>query len=238
MSQIVPFNFAGIVLAESYWENGIPYFSARAIGEFLEYRNPARDILHIIQRNPHINDPEWSTTVKLTVVEGERVVARSVRLYDPIGLQLIMFKSNQPKALQYQVTVARMVVAISRGKLKPSKWALKDDLLSASQQILSLPHGHKRRQLLKDLAERDGVCVQTAYRRVERASGQRLKTKDGHVIKRKDAGSTKYPEEKAQVLAYKQSHPTAQGAEIKKALGLTLDRNHISRWLREEAAHF
>lgn len=235
MAQIIPFSYEGISLRESFWQAGKPYFSARAIGEFLEYSEPVRDINRIVRRNPHIDDPRWSVVAKLATTDGKKY---DTRLYDPIGLQLIMFKSNQPKAIQYQVAAAHLIVAYMNGELKPSKWSQKNDLLSAAQQILSLPQGPARATLVKDLAERDGVCFQTAYRRVNLATGQRLKTKDGHVIKRKDAGSTKYPEEKAQVLAYKQAHPNAQGAEIKKALGLTLDRNHISRWLREEAVRF
>lgn len=228
---IVPFHFEELALMETCWITGKPYFTRRAIGEWLGAEQPHQYIRKIIERNPHIS--QFATVVNLGTVEGNREVFRDVEVYDPIGLQLIVFESNLPKAIQFKVAVAHLVYAYMKGELKPSKWTLKDDLLSASQQILSLPQGTKRAALVKDLAERDGVCFQTAYRRVGLVTGQRLKTKDGHVIKRKDAGTTKYPAEKAKVLAFKKANPEAQGAQIKQALGLHLHRNHICRWLRE-----
>jgi transposase len=166
----------------------------------------------------------------LATTDGKKY---DTRLYDPIGLQLIIFESRQPKAIQFKVAVAHLVCAYAKGDLKPSKWSLKDDLVSASRQILSLGQGYKRAALVRDLAERDGVSIQTAYRRIERATGERLKTTNGTVIKRKTAGFTKYPTEKAEVLAYAKTNPEAQGAQIKAVLGLPLHRNQICRWLRE-----
>ena len=229
MGQIIPFNYEGITLRESLWQEGKPFFSARAIGDFLEYAHPVQDVNRIISRNPHINDSRWSVVAKLATTDGKKY---DTRLYDPIGLQLIIFESHQPKAIQFKVAVAHLVYDYMQGKIHPSKWSLKGDLVAASRQILSLPQGYERAELIRDYADHAGVCIQTAYRRINQL-GERLKTKSGTVIKRKTAGSTKYPAEKAKVLAFKKANPEAQGAQIKAALGLHLHRNHICRWLRE-----
>ena len=228
---ITPFIYKDIVLQEACWIEGKPYFTRRAIGEFLEYDNPQKAIDKIVERNPHLDDPDWSTTVNLTVVEGSRIVTRDTRVYDPIGLQLIIFESRQPKARAYKVAVAHLVYALMTGGIKPSKWSQKDDLVSAARQILSLPEGRKRGALVKDLAARDGVSLQAAYSRVNRASGRRLRAGV-----RSDRGSTKYPEDRARVLAYVKEHPGARGLEIvSKLSGLNVSFSRINEWLRERA---
>jgi len=230
---IIPFQYQGIAIQESCWIDGKPYFTGQAIGEFLEYKYPREAINKIIQRNLHIDDPRWSTEVSLTSVEGDREVTRQARTYNPIGLQLIIFESRQLKAIQYKIAVANLVYALMTGNLKPSKWTQKDDLVSAARQILSLPQGRKRAALVYDLAERDGVSIQAAYRRIHMATGRRLKTTKGKVISRSDKGSTKYPGEKEKAFTYLKEHPGAKGKEIKDALGLCVSYSHINVWIRK-----
>ncbi len=230
MGQIIPFNYEGIALRESYWQDGNPFFSARAIGEFLEYAHPVQDVNRIVKRNPHINDPQWSVVAKLATTDGKKY---DTRLYDPIGLQLIMFESGQPKAIQYKIAAAHLIVAYMKGELKPSKWALKDDLMSAIQQIKSLPRGTKRGELVRDLAERDGVNLTTAYRRIRLATGEHFKSSKGTFIQRSDKGTTRRPDEKEKVLAYTKTNPTARGAHIKRELNLQTSFERINGWIRE-----
>ena len=104
-----PFQYGRIQLREATHINGTPYFTRRAIGEWLGYQNPQNAIDVIVKRNPHISNPEWAIPVKLTGVEGGRTVKRELEIYNPIGLQLIVFESRQPKAIEYKVSVARLV---------------------------------------------------------------------------------------------------------------------------------
>jgi hypothetical protein len=180
---MVHFQFEGMALKEACWMSGKPYFTGRAIGEFLEYANPGRDINRIVQRNSHINDPRWSVVAKLATTDGKKY---SIRIYDPIGLQLIIFESQQPKAIQFKIAAAHLVHAYMTGELKPSKWVMDHDLVAASKQIMSLPHGRKRAALIRDLAEHQDCSLATAYRRIERATGSRLKTIRGKAIRHKD----------------------------------------------------
>lgn len=104
-----PFQYGRVQLREATHINGTPYFTRRAIGEWLRYKHPRKSIDKIIERNPHIENSEWATTVNLTAVEGDRKVSRTIEIYNPIGLQLIVFESRQPKAIEYKVAVAKLV---------------------------------------------------------------------------------------------------------------------------------
>ena len=104
-----PFQYGQVSLREATQISGTPYFTRRAIGEWLEYDNPQNAINVIVKRNPHISNPEWATGVRLTRVEGGRTVTREIELYNPIGLQLIVFESRQPKAIEYKIAVAKLV---------------------------------------------------------------------------------------------------------------------------------
>ena len=227
---ITPFIYNDIAIQESCWIDGKPYFTRRAIGEFLEYKHPQKAIDNIIERNPYIDNPRWSVTLNLRATDGKKYATKA---YDPISFQLITFESHRPKAIRYKITVAKLVWALMTGNLKPSKWSQKGDLVSAARQILSLPHGRKRGALIRDLADRDGVSLQTAYRRIQMATGKKLKTTKGKAIRRSDKGSTIYPEEKEQVLLYIKEHPDSGGAAIRKALCLTVSADRINVWIRE-----
>lgn len=226
---IVPFHFEELALMETCWITGKPYFTRRAIGEWLEYQGRAQKAVDkIVERNPHIK--QFSVAVKLTATDGKKY---STDVYDPIGLQLIVFESNQPKAIQFKVAVAHLVYAYMKGELKPSKWALKDDLMSAVRQIQSLPRGTKRADLVRDLAGRDGISTQTAYRRIGLAAGENFRNTKGKPIQRSDKGTTKHPSEKEKVLVYAEANPTARGASIKKMLNLQTSYARINVWIRE-----
>lgn len=227
---MVPFCFEGMTLQEACWLKGHPYFTRRAIGEWLEAEHPQRYVGNIVDRNPHIKT--FSTGLKLSLVENGRKVTRKVEVYDPIGLQLIINKSDLPKAIAFQVAAAHLVYAYMRGELKPSKWVMDRDLVAASRQILSLPQGLKRGEMVRDLAELQGCNIATAYRRIQRAGGERLKTTKGKPISRATKGQSRHPEEKEKALTYAKAHPAARGAHIKNTLNLTVSASQINTWIR------
>jgi len=226
---MVLFQFEGMELREACWIDGKPYFTRRAIGEWLGYKYPLEAIDKLIERNPHIEDPRWSTQVNLTWVEGVREVTRAVRVYDPIGFQLIVFESRQAKATAYKIAVANLAWAYMNGELVPSRWARRGDLAAAARQIHSLPPSRARGRLVRDLAEHDGVSRQTAYRRLQLVSGKRMREKV-----RSNRGATSYPEEKARVLEYSAGHPKAGGKQMRETLGLVASVARINAWVREQ----
>ena len=155
-TDLVPFHFEGLRLKEACFINGNPYFTRKAIGEFLEYGRPQEAVDRLIQCNPHLSDPAWSVHVNLTCTDGKEY---EVEVYDPVGLQLIIFESKQPKAIQYKIAVAHLVVAFMKGHIRPSRWAV--DRVSAIKQILSMPSTYKRSALIQDLAAREAVHPST-----------------------------------------------------------------------------
>jgi len=109
---LIPFAFETIKLKESCWIEDKPYFTRRAIGEWLEYAKPQEAIDTLITRNPHID--QFSVHLNLRCTDGKEY---DQRCYDPIGLQLIIFESHQPRAKEYKAVVAHLVVAFMRGEL-------------------------------------------------------------------------------------------------------------------------
>jgi hypothetical protein len=231
---LVAFQFEGMALKESCWIAGKPYFTARTIGEWLEYSDPVNAVRHIVARNQHIRT--FSSVVNLSTDQGGRTIVREVEIYDPIGLQLIMNKSNQPRAIAFQVAVAHLVYAYLNGELVPSKWSARGDLISAVRQILSLPDGRKRGALVRDFAAREGVSLMTAYRRISVVSGENLKTTKGKVRRtRSNAGSHKNPAEAERIFALRKNNPTMTGKEIWKASWTSYSYAHVNAILRKYA---
>jgi hypothetical protein len=231
-NNIIPFTFQGMALRESCWIDGVPYFTYRAIGEFLGYKEAYNQVRRLIARNPYVL--QFQTTVNLTVVEGTKNVTRNMEVVHPIGMQCIFFESHQPKSIEYKIAVASLLFEIARGTLKPSKWSQKGDLVSAARQILSLPEGRKRRELIIDLSSREGCSLQHTYRRMYMATGERLKTKAGKPRQtRSEAGIHHTRPEYQKVIDYKRQYPNAMGANIRRTLGISISASRINAWIRE-----
>ena len=257
-TNIVRFNFQGIELRESIWIDGKPYFTRRAIGEFLEYKRPQDQVDYIVRRNPYIK--AFSTTVDLRVVDKyprvdshvnptcesterkghsplnmrgestERTRLIETEVYGVVGFNLICMESNQPKAQERKIAASFLMEAYAEGKLVPSKWSKKGDF-AAFEQILSAPPNFKRKGLLADLAERDDISLSSAYRLVSKAG--RLLTRSGKPRKtRSEKDSYKSTAEYRAVLEHRLKNPGSGGKEIKSALGIAVSSATINRWLR------
>lgn len=227
---IKPFYFKNIKIQESCWIDGKPYFTRRAIGNFLEYASPKTAIDMIIKRNPFIDSQEWSTTIKLIAVEGSRTVERETRVYDPIALQLIINKSNQPKAIAFQVAVANLVVAYMNGSL--TDFSLDDvhgyykNLFNFCNMVTSLSSVPKRNRLILACAEKNGYTVRQVLNLVRQRTGVSLPAP--RQIRRK------FSDDYAKVLAYHRECPLSGGRDIKQCLGLSASERTINQWLREQ----
>jgi hypothetical protein len=182
MSRLQVFTFENINIKEACWIDGKPYFTRRAIGEWLGYPNPKKMIAKILERNSFIE--EFARVVKLTTLEGTRIVEREVEVYDPIGLQLIVMESRQPKACQFKISAARLVYAYASGALRhlrPRKsiwrdpYAVPGSYLSAAQ----IPSGDKLTNVVYAFASLDGKTRSTIYRRLQAVRGGNVLTRDG-----------------------------------------------------------
>jgi|CXWL01.1.fsa_nt_gi hypothetical protein len=188
---MVPFSYQDIQLKEACWINGRPYYTRRAIGIFLALARPQEGVDRIIQRNPYIR--QFSVHVNLTCTDGK---AYDVEAYDPIGLQLIIFESNQPKAREYKVAVAHLVWAYMNGKLH----APVDPGYGPQLRALDLvPYGQKT-LAVEVLAEVRHCVRATIYRhRAMDRKGQDPSAKRYPTLI--DRWDRRFPREKAIVLA-------------------------------------
>ncbi len=176
MNALIPFSFEKVRLKESCWIEGKPYFTGRAIGEWLEVKYPDRYVHKIVERNPHIL--QFSTEIDLPVIqssgkehtrqfdEGGQTYERimKLRVYDPIGFQLIINKSNQPKALAFQVAVAHLVVAYMRGELAPVS-----PFENRLSDLINLrPQSRRRAEAVRKMASEMGLSTRTIYTHLQR----------------------------------------------------------------------
>ncbi|MCF6246889.1 MAG: trp operon repressor [Desulfobacula sp.] len=161
---LTSFQFQDIKLKEACWIDKTPYFTRKAIGMWLDYKFPEKSIAKIIERNPHIK--RFQVVVKLTTTWGKNNIKKNHEVCDPVGLQLIINKSNQPKAIAFQISAARLVVAYMKGELIPGNTTTEESkdprqiAFNRFKQIDELPHGEKG-SAMKQLAEEFGIAVQT-----------------------------------------------------------------------------
>ncbi|SEO63998.1 hypothetical protein [Nitrosovibrio sp. Nv6] len=159
MNEVTPFHWGEIALSETVFIDGAPHASRFAIGEWLEYEDPAEGIRKILNRNSYIE--EHSVPVKLTATDGKKY---DTKVYHPIGFLLIVMESGQPKAQAMKQAVAEFVWHFAG----PRRMSFKE-----RTELLKLS-----RVLLNDLAKTRDAFVQnglvTHLREVHLALGQPL----------------------------------------------------------------
>jgi hypothetical protein len=104
----------------------------------------------------------------LSLVEGGKTVTREVEVFSPIGLQLILMKSNLPKAIEYQIAVAHLVQAYMRGELKPPKRPGDIWLQLACEEASDLIFSRERGNAVRAITEKFNVHRATVYRWLKR----------------------------------------------------------------------
>ena len=104
-TQVTPFIWGDIDLSQTVMIDGIPHATRAAIGEWLEYDDPADGVRKLLNRNSYIE--AHGIPVKLTGMDGARDYETTV--YHPIGFLLIVMESGQPKAQEMKQAVAEFV---------------------------------------------------------------------------------------------------------------------------------
>ncbi len=125
MSKLENFNFETIEITEAVMIENVPFFTRRAIGEWLEYTDPKDGIYRCIERNPEVEN--HSVVVNLSTTDGKKY---DTRVYHPIGFLLIVMASDQPKAKAMKEQVARFVWEYGR-----VKFTVKEQLQLGNQRI-------------------------------------------------------------------------------------------------------
>ncbi len=160
-TNVIPFNFQALRLREACWIDGRPYFTRRAIGDWLGYAHPVQRITSLIKRNPHLSDPQWARVVTLRAADGK---AYEHEVYDPVGFQLIVFESRQPKAIEYKVAVARLVIAYLTGTLKP--YVSPPPALAPA--LAHRRHTRERAAAIRAIAASEGWSIATVRRHLHK----------------------------------------------------------------------
>lgn len=173
-SALIPFTFNGVCLQEACWIDDVPYFTRKAIGAWLEYKNPQKKVDEIIRKNPHIE--QFSVTPRLGATDGKEYF---IKVYNPIGLQLITYESHQPKAKAVKIATAHLVYAFMHGDLKPPKDIEKYKLFLQCNEILQLSSGYERGLAVRYITRKAGKHRSTIYRWLQRIeAGETLERKE------------------------------------------------------------
>lgn len=150
-NKLQPFSYEDIEISETISINGIPHLTRKAIGEFLEYLNPQVSIGNLVDRNQHILEFQYTSTVMST--DGKNY---DTFVYDPIGFMLIAMRSDQPKALQMQIAIAKFVhhFAFNRPKLPFKEQVLASRLIaSLTKEITETKNLFRRNALIRELQD-------------------------------------------------------------------------------------
>jgi hypothetical protein len=158
------FQFQNIKLNEACWIDGAPYFTSESIGEWLGYKSPEKDIVKIVEKNPIIKD--FRQIIILTDRWGKKDNKKTLEVYNPIGLQIIVNDLNQPGVKDFKKSVSRLVNAFVDKKLTPENTIAEQSkdprqiAINRLKQIEEFPHGEKG-YAMQQLADELGVKVNT-----------------------------------------------------------------------------
>ena len=97
-------------------KNRNPFMSMDQLANVLEYKD-RKGIEKLVERNPYLKNKEFSTTDKLSEVEGDRMVKRERRLFTRDGVMEVSFLSNKPKAREFRSWARKVINAFVDGQL-------------------------------------------------------------------------------------------------------------------------
>ncbi|WP_332649688.1 BRO family protein [Lysinibacillus sp. 54212] len=100
-----------------FWqnENGDVFMTIDQLAQALEYADK-NGVEQIVSRNEYLKDSEFSTTHKLSVVEGKRQVKRERRIFSEDGIYEVTMLSSQPKAKVFRAFVRKTLKALRKGE--------------------------------------------------------------------------------------------------------------------------
>src|SRR5690625_3198107 len=95
--------------------DGSPVMIIDDLAKILGYAD-RRGIENIISRNEYLKSNEFSTTHKMTVVEGGRKVTRERRIFNEDGIYEITMLSKKPKAREFRSFVRKLLKKLRKGE--------------------------------------------------------------------------------------------------------------------------
>lgn len=105
----------GEVQADIYKSGDEPYMTTEQLGNCLGYAHPKRALSTILDRNTYLDAPEFSTTVKMTAVDGKQ---RNVRVFTEDGIYEITMLAKTEKAKEFRSWIRKLLKSLRRGDAK------------------------------------------------------------------------------------------------------------------------
>lgn len=218
------------------WAISLPDY-CRAIGY------PVKKIFDLIQRSKEVFDGFYrQEIIPDTLGRRQKSILIAVEMCDMLTAKLHTSRIKDPKTraavIQFQRWVILMFGLIRRGRLRPVRWIQGKEAPPEYLAVLSLPSGRETRKAVLILAEKNNITEQQVYRRIQKLTGTNIITVKGKPRRtRSDKGSYRNSSEYQQVLEYRQTHTQAMGAEIKRALDLSVSAARINGWIRDMFIH-
>lgn len=107
----------GEIEADIYSNGDEMFMTINQLAECLGYAD-RNGVQKIVDRNPYLSQPEFSTRDKLGVVEGNRTVTRERMIFTEDGIYEITMLSSQPKAQEFRSWIRGVLKALRRGETK------------------------------------------------------------------------------------------------------------------------
>jgi prophage antirepressor-like protein len=114
-----------LVKSEMFGTNQVDFYkddqtqivmTAEQLGMALEYSTPRESINKLVSRNEYLRQPEFSTEVKMTSIEGGREVERSNRVFTEDGIYEVTMLAKTEKAKEFRAWVRKILKALRKGE--------------------------------------------------------------------------------------------------------------------------
>lgn len=163
--QTLPFEIGNVRLKEACWLNGQPWFTGRAIAEWMGYSSKIIEdaVAHICERNPHILT--FSTPATLAGVEGARTVTRQVIVFNIFGLCQIVACSGLHNTKTLNIQASALLAAAASGKLRhPTKSIIdRSSAISLFKVLEADRYAPGNGTTMRDIAEKIGKTQGHTY---------------------------------------------------------------------------
>lgn len=104
----------GEVQADIYSRNDEPYMTIHQLAQCLGYKD-RKGVEKIVERNPHLKDREFSTTDKMSAVDGK---TRNTRIFTEDGIYEVTMLAKTEKAKEFRAWVRKLLKSLRKGDAK------------------------------------------------------------------------------------------------------------------------
>lgn len=103
----------GEIEADIYSNGNDMFMTINQLAECLGYSD-RNGVQKIVDRNQYLNNPEFSTRYRLSLVEGGRNVTRYIRAFTEDGIYEITMLSSQPKAKEFRAWIRKVLKTLRK----------------------------------------------------------------------------------------------------------------------------